>query len=109
MQQLEKVKRTLDKQIPGSPHEVLLVVDANTGQNALQQAVDFKATAAVTGLFLAKLDSSAKGGAALAIHQRVGIPIKFVGTGEQKEDIGRFDAEQFVDALFEGAPEQAEA
>ena len=100
MQQLEKIKRVLGNKIEGAPHEVLLVLDATTGQNALNQAQVFKNAAGVTGLFLAKLDSTGKGGIVLTIHQKVEIPVKFIGVGEQKEDLGVFDAQQFVDALF---------
>ena len=100
MQQLEKIKRVLGKQIPGAPHEVLLVLDATTGQNAVTQAQLFKDAAGVTGLCLAKLDSTAKGGVVLAIHTEVDIPVKFIGLGEQKEDLAPFDAGSFVEALF---------
>jgi fused signal recognition particle receptor len=100
MQQLEKIKRVMSSKIEGAPHEVLLVLDATTGQNALNQAQLFKDTAGVTGLMLAKLDSTAKGGVVLAIHEKVEIPVKFIGIGEQKEDLAEFDAKQFADALF---------
>ena len=100
MQQLEKIKRVMCNKIDGAPHEVLLVLDATTGQNALNQAQLFKETAGVTGLMLAKLDSTAKGGVVLAIHEKVEIPVKFIGVGEQKEDLAVFDPKQFADALF---------
>lgn len=100
MQQLEKIIRVLSNKIEGAPHEVLLVLDATTGQNALNQAQLFKDAAGATGLFLAKLDSTAKGGVVLAIHEKVEIPVKFIGLGEQKEDLAKFDPKQFADALF---------
>lgn len=100
MQQLEKIHKSVAKIIPDAPHEVILVLDANVGLNALAQAENFQRSAAVTGLFLAKLDSTGKGGAVLQIHQKFDIPVKFVGLGEQKEDLAPFDAEQFVDAMF---------
>ncbi|MBX3473467.1 MAG: signal recognition particle-docking protein FtsY [Planctomycetes bacterium] len=89
------------KKIEGAPHETILVLDATTGQNALNQADMFKQAANVTGLFLAKLDGTAKGGAVLTINERVEIPVKFVGLGEGVEDMQPFDADQFVDALFD--------
>ena len=100
MQQLEKIKRVLGKQVEGAPHETLLVLDANYGQNSIQQAEKFRDTADVTGLVLAKLDATGKGGVVLNIHQRFEIPVKFVGLGEQREDLEAFDAESFVEALF---------
>jgi fused signal recognition particle receptor len=100
MEQLAKIKRVVAKQLPGAPHEVLLVVDANFGQNAVMQAEKFIEATTVTGLFLAKLDATGKGGVVLQINNRFDIPVKFVGLGEQKEDYALFDAEQFVDALF---------
>ena len=106
MQQLEKIKRVMSNKIEGAPHEVLLVLDATTGQNALNQAQLFKDTAGVTGLMLAKLDSTAKGGVVLAIHEKVEIPVKFIGVGEQKEDLAKFDAQQFADALFSSVDDQ---
>ncbi len=89
------------KKIEGAPHETILVLDATTGQNALTQAQMFKQTAKVTGLFLAKLDGTAKGGAVLTINEKVEIPVKFIGLGEQVDDMQPFDADQFVDALFD--------
>jgi fused signal recognition particle receptor len=100
MQELEKIKRVAAKAIPGAPHEALLVLDATTGQNALRQAELFHETAAVTGLFISKLDGTAKGGAVLAIRDTIGVPVKFVGLGESIEDIEPFDAAQFAEALF---------
>lgn len=100
MQELEKIQRIITRKIPEAPHEVLLVLDATTGQNAVVQARQFSEAVQVTGLFLAKLDGTAKGGAVIAIRQQVEIPVKFVGLGETYEDIEFFDAETFVDAIF---------
>ncbi len=100
MQELDKIKRVAAKAIPGAPHESLLVLDATTGQNALRQAELFHETASVTGLFISKLDGTAKGGAVLAIRDTIGVPVKFVGLGEAIGDIEPFDAGQFAEALF---------
>lgn len=100
MRELGKIRNVLGKKIPGAPHEVLLVVDATTGQNAIQQARVFTAATAVTGIFLAKLDGTARGGIVVAIRQELGIPVKFVGVGERPEDIEPFDPERFVEAMF---------
>jgi len=100
MRELGKIRKVLAKQIPGAPHEVLLVLDATTGQNAIAQAREFRSATDVTGIFLAKLDGTAKGGIVLAIKQDLGIPVKFVGIGEKADDITPFDADAFVDALF---------
>jgi fused signal recognition particle receptor len=89
------------KAIEGAPHEVLLVLDATTGQNAIRQAQLFNDTAAVTGLFVSKLDGTAKGGAVIAIRDTVGVPVKFIGLGEQIEDVAPFDPDAFSSALFE--------
>lgn len=101
MQELEKIKRSCKKVIPSSPHETLLVLDATTGQNAVDQAQTFHKFTPITGLILTKLDGTAKGGAAIAIQRKLGIPIKFIGVGESVEDLQPFDAEAFVNALFE--------
>ncbi len=101
MKELAKIGRTLEKKIPGAPHEVLLVLDATTGQNALVQAEKFKAAVPVTGLFLAKLDGSAKGGAAVLIRDKVGLPVKFVGVGEQADDVEEFDPDAFASGMFD--------
>jgi len=101
MQELEKIKRVLSKKIPDAPHEVLLVLDATTGQNAVVQAQQFGEAVDVTGLFLAKLDGTAKGGAVVSIREQVRIPVKFVGVGETYEDVEFFNAESFVDAMLE--------
>jgi fused signal recognition particle receptor len=101
MRELEKVYRVLGKKIEGAPHECILVLDATTGQNAIQQVKMFGQGIPLSGLFLAKLDGSAKGGALIAIRNQVDIPVKFVGVGEGQGDIERFRAEEFVEALFQ--------
>lgn len=101
MQELGKISRVLGKKISGAPHEVLLVLDATTGQNAISQATLFKEATNVTGIVLAKLDGTAKGGIVIAIKRQLGIPVKFIGIGESLEDLESFDAERFVEALFE--------
>jgi fused signal recognition particle receptor len=103
MEELKKVRRVIQRADSGAPHEVLLVLDANQGQNALSQALQFHEAIGVTGLVLTKLDGTAKGGIVIAIAQRLGIPIRFVGVGEQTEDFGEFDAAGFAAALVEGA------
>lgn len=100
MRELGKIRRVLEKKIPGAPHEVLLVLDATTGQNAIAQAKEFRAAIDVTGVFLAKLDGTAKGGIVLAIKRELGIPVKFVGIGEKADDIAPFDPDTFIEALF---------
>ncbi|HET7081746.1 MAG TPA: signal recognition particle-docking protein FtsY, partial [Chloroflexia bacterium] len=100
MEELKKLRRICEKQLPGSPHDVLLVIDATTGQNGLQQAKIFTEAVEVTGVVLTKLDGTAKGGIAFAIARELGLPIRFVGTGEKLDDLAEFDATQFVDALF---------
>ncbi len=100
MRELEKIYRIVGKQIEGAPHEVLLVLDATTGQNAIAQAEMFKKTVQCTGIILAKLDGTAKGGAIFAIKQRLGLPVKFIGVGEKLEDLEPFDPEIYVEALF---------
>jgi len=102
MEELKKIRRVLDKRLPGAPHEVLLVLDATTGQNAIQQVMQFTSAVEVTGLVLAKLDGTAKGGIVLAISQELKVPVKFIGVGEQIDDLQVFDRRAFVDALFEG-------
>jgi fused signal recognition particle receptor len=102
MEELKKIGRVLDKRLPGAPHEVLLVLDATTGQNALQQVKQFTSAVEVTGLVLTKLDGTAKGGIVLAISQELKVPVKFIGVGEQIDDLQVFDRRAFVDALFEG-------
>ena len=100
MEELKKIKRTVAKQIQGAPHEILLVLDATTGQNALSQAKLFNEALAVTGLALTKLDGTAKGGIVIAICSSLNIPLHYIGIGEKVEDLRPFDAEQFIDALF---------
>jgi fused signal recognition particle receptor len=102
MEELKKVKRVIQRVDPSAPHEVLLVLDANQGQNALSQAVQFHEAMGVTGLVLTKLDGTAKGGIVIAIARKLGIPIRFIGIGEQAEDFGEFDAQAFTSALVEG-------
>ena len=102
MEELKKVRRVIQKSDPSAPHEVLLVLDANQGQNALSQAREFHAAVAVTGLVLTKLDGTAKGGIVIAIALELGIPIRFLGVGESAEDFGEFDAAAFAAALVEG-------
>lgn len=100
MKELEKVKRVIEREIPGAPHEVLLVLDATTGQNAMIQAKTFKEATDVSGIVLTKLDGTAKGGIVLAIRNELNIPVKFVGLGEKMDDLQEFDAEQYVYGLF---------
>ena len=101
MRELGKIRRVVERKIPGAPHEVLLVLDATTGQNAISQAQTFAEVIQVTGLILAKLDGTARGGIVVAIRDQVNLPVKFVGIGEKPEDIEPFDPESFVEALFE--------
>lgn len=101
MEELKKIRRVMGKSLPGAPHEVLLVIDATTGQNAISQAKIFKEAVGVTGIILAKLDGTAKGGIVVAIASEPRIPVKYVGIGEKTEDIEPFDSESFVEALFE--------
>jgi fused signal recognition particle receptor len=101
MKELEKIKRVIKKRVPDAPHETLLVLDATTGQNAITQALEFGKILEITGIFLTKLDGTAKGGAVIGIRDQVGIPIKFIGVGEKMQDIEDFDPDAFVDALFE--------
>lgn len=101
MNELGKIKRVIAKRLPGAPHEVLMVLDATTGQNAISQAKMFKQTVDITGIFLAKLDGTAKGGIVLGMRNEINVPVKFVGLGEKHEDIERFDPDAFVNALFE--------
>nr|MBC7246066.1 signal recognition particle-docking protein FtsY [Chloroflexota bacterium] len=100
MQELKKIHNVAARQLPGAPHETVLMLDATTGQNGLAQARTFSEAVQVTGLFLAKLDGTAKGGIVFAVARELSIPIFFVGTGEHAEDIAEFDAAEFVDGLF---------
>jgi fused signal recognition particle receptor len=101
MEELSKMRRTAQRIVPGAPHEVLLVMDATTGQNGLQQARLFTESAGVTGIVLTKLDGTAKGGIVVAISRELGVPVRYVGVGEKQTDLLPFDSEQFVDSLFE--------
>lgn len=101
MQELQKLHRVMGKQLPGAPHEVLLVLDATTGMNALNQAREFNKAVPLTGLIVTKLDGTSKGGMVVAIQKELGLPIKFVGLGEQADDLQPFDAKQFAEALFD--------
>jgi fused signal recognition particle receptor len=100
MKELEKIRRVIDKQVPGGPHESLLVIDATTGQNGVNQAKQFGEAIHCTGIVLTKLDGTAKGGVVLAIRQQLGYPVKYIGVGEQIDDLQLFDPDSFVEALF---------
>ncbi len=100
MDELTKVRRVMDRQVDGAPHEVLLVLDASTGQNAIRQADEFTKSVQVTGLVLTKLDGTAKGGIVIGISNEFGIPVKYVGVGEGIDDLQVFDRARFVEALF---------
>lgn len=102
MEELKKVCRVIAKQIPGAPHETMLVIDAGTGQNALNQAEEFKNAVGVTGITIAKLDGTAKGGTVFAVATKLGLPIRFIGTGEGADDLQDFNAEAFVDSVLQG-------
>lgn len=102
MEELKKIARVVGRELPGAPHETWLVLDANTGQNALSQAKIFGDAVTLTGVVLAKLDSTAKGGVVIAIAERLKVPVRFVGLGEEIDDLREFDAREFVDALFQG-------
>jgi fused signal recognition particle receptor len=101
MEELRKVRGVANKRVHEAPHETLLVLDATTGQNALSQARHFKDAVEVTGVIVAKLDGTAKGGVVFAVTQELGLPVRFIGTGETLDDLAEFDAEAFVEALFE--------
>ncbi|MGL4593256.1 MAG: signal recognition particle-docking protein FtsY, partial [Thermoguttaceae bacterium] len=100
MQELEKIRRVMGKLIPEAPHEVILILDATTGQNGISQARQFTETVQCTGIILAKLDGTAKGGVVVAIRKQLNLPVKFIGVGESSEDIALFDSNEFVEALF---------
>ena len=100
MQELQKLHRVIGRQLPGAPHEVLLVLDGSTGLNALNQAREFNKAVPLSGLIVTKLDGTSKGGMVVAIHQELGLPIKFIGLGEQADDLEPFDAKQYAEALF---------
>lgn len=101
MEELKKINRILEKEYPEAYRETLVVLDATTGQNALAQAKQFSEAAEITGIVLTKMDGTAKGGIAVAIHSELGIPVKYIGVGESIDDLQKFDADQFVDALFD--------
>lgn len=101
MQELAKIRRSCDKVLPGAPHETLLVLDATTGQNAIDQAKTFKEHTSIDGLILTKLDGTAKGGIVISILRELGVPVKFIGVGEGINDLEPFDSKSFVDALFD--------
>lgn len=101
MQELQKLHRVIGKQLPGAPHEVLLVLDATTGMNAMNQAREFHKSVPLTGLVVTKLDGTSKGGMVVAIQKELGLPVKFIGLGEQADDLQPFDPKQFAQALFE--------
>lgn len=109
MEELKKMHRVIGREIPGAPHEVLLVLDAATGQNALSQARTFQAAFPLTGVILSKMDGSAKGGVAVAVARRLGVPIRYVGLGEGLDDLEAFSAEAFIDALFGDAEPSLDA
>ncbi|MFF3921791.1 signal recognition particle-docking protein FtsY [Paenibacillus lactis] len=109
MEELNKIFRVIQREIPSAPHEVLMVLDATTGQNALSQAKLFGEKSGVTGLVLTKLDGTAKGGIVIAIRQELNLPVKLVGLGEKMEDLQTFDSEQFVHALFAGMIKEEES
>jgi len=102
MAELDKMKRTAAKVIPGAPHDVLLVLDATTGQNGLRQARVFAEVVDVTGIILTKLDGTAKGGIVVAVQRELGVPVKLVGLGEGPDDLAPFEPEAFVDAILGG-------
>lgn len=105
MKELEKVNKVIGKLIPNAPHETLLVIDATTGQNGISQAKNFKEITNITGIVLTKLDGTAKGGIVLAIKEETGIPVKYVGLGETKDDLRVFDIEKYIYGLFKGMDE----
>ncbi len=101
MAELQKVHRVIDRKLPGAPHETLLVLDGSTGMNAINQAREFHKAVKLTGLIITKLDGTSKGGAVVAIQRELGIPVKFIGLGEQPDDLQAFNAKEFAEALFE--------
>lgn len=109
MRQLVKIRDVIERKIPGAPHEVLLVLDATSGQNGLQQAKVFQEAVGVTGIFLAKLDGTARGGIALAIRDAIDVPVKLVGVGETPEDVQPFNPDTFIEAMFEDPTEATTA
>ena len=101
MDELVKIKKVIDKELPDASKEILMVLDATTGQNAISQVAAFKKTVDITGLVLTKLDGTAKGGIAVAIQSELDIPVKYIGVGESIEDLQKFNSEEFVNALFD--------
>lgn len=101
MQELQKLHRVIGRQLPGAPHEVLLVLDASTGMNAMNQAREFNKSVPLTGLVVTKLDGTSKGGMVVAIQKELGLPVKFIGLGEQADDLQPFDAKEFARAMFQ--------
>ena len=101
MEEMKKIHRVIGREIPGAPHETLLVLDGATGQNALSQARLFKESAGVTGIALTKLDGTAKGGIVVAVSHEFGLPVRFIGVGEGIDDLREFEPNEFVDALFQ--------
>lgn len=108
MEELKKIKRVMTKLIPDAPHDVLLALDATTGQNALQQGMQFSAAVGVTGLIVTKLDGTAKGGVVISVSSELGVPVKYIGVGEKIDDLQVFDHDAFVDALFESFQTETE-
>jgi fused signal recognition particle receptor len=104
MDELNKISRVIDRELPDASRETLLVLDATTGQNAVNQAKDFKEAAGITGIILTKLDGTARGGVVLAINNELDVPVKFIGVGEQIDDLQPFDADAFASALFDIKP-----
>jgi fused signal recognition particle receptor len=102
MEELKKITRVIGKKVPGGPHESLLVLDATTGQNAINQARLFKEAAGITGIVLTKLDGTARGGIVVSIARQMQIPIRFIGIGEKMDDLRPFEPEEFIKAIFEG-------
>ena len=108
MEELKKMNRIIDREFPDAYRENLIVLDGTTGQNALNQAREFGETAQLTGIILTKMDGTSKGGIAIAIQSELGIPVKYIGVGEKLDDLQRFDAEEFVNALFDVEKEDEE-
>jgi fused signal recognition particle receptor len=109
MEELKKIGRVLARHDTSAPHQVLLVLDATTGLNGLSQAKEFTAAVNCSGVFLAKMDGTARGGIVVAIRKELGLPILFIGTGERAEDVAPFDAQEFVDALLAPGPDRGQA
>lgn len=109
MEELTKIHRVIERELPDADQEILLVLDATTGQNAVNQAKEFKTAAGITGIVLTKLDGTAKGGVVLSVRENLGVPVKFIGVGEQIDDLQPFDADAFATALFERTPEDSES